>query len=272
MPGVAATAGSVLATSGLAHAEARALLANVLQVAREYLIAHPEAPVAEDEAAQFAALAGRRGRGEPMAYLLGRQEFYGRTFVVTPDVLIPRPDTETLVDAALDCLRDTHAPRVLELGTGSGCVAITLQLARRDARVTATDLSTAALAIARTNARALDAPVELREGHWFDAVATGEAFHLIVSNPPYVARSDPHLPALAHEPTLALSDGADGLRCLSAIIDGAAEHLSDAGWLALEHGYDQAATVGRMLRSAGFRSIAVYRDAGGHERVTRARR
>lgn len=265
------TASDLLTSSGLPHAEARALLAHVLQVAREQLIAHPDTAVAADQAAQFTVLAQRRRQAEPMAYLLGAQEFYGRQFAVTPDVLIPRPDTETLVDVALECLRGRHAPRVLELGTGCGCIAITLKLERPDARVTATDLSLAAVAIARANAKALGAALELRGGSWFDAVETEEIFDLIVSNPPYIAVRDPHLDALAHEPSLALTDGADGLRCLSAIVEGAPRHLTDQGWLVLEHGFDQAIPVGRMLRAAGLRGVANTRDAAGHERVTRGR-
>ncbi len=265
------TANDLLTSSGLPHAEARALLAYVLQVTREQLITHPDIAVPADQAAQFTVLVQRRRQAEPMAYLLGTQEFYGRQFAVTLDVLIPRPDTETLVDVALECLRDRHAPRVLELGTGSGCVAITLQLERPDARVTATDLSPSAVSIARANARALGATVELRAGHWFDAVETGETFDLIVSNPPYVAVHDPHMDALAHEPSLALTDGADGLRCLSAIVEGAPRYLTERGWLVLEHGFDQGTPVGRMLRAAGLRGVANTRDAAGHERVTRGR-
>lgn len=264
-------AGALLQASGLPQREARALLAHVLGVPRERLVARPDMVVPDDTANRFESLSQRRRDGVPLPYLLGEQEFYGRRFAVTPDVLIPRSDTETLVDVALRCLPRSSAPRILELGTGSGCIAITLKLERPDAAVTATDLSAAPLAIARSNAEALGAFVDLRRGHWFDAVDAVETFDLVVSNPPYVAIADPHLEALGHEPSLALSDGADGLRCLAAIIGGARSHLTPRGWLILEHGYDQAADVADLMHGADFSEIAVERDAAGHERVTRGR-
>jgi release factor glutamine methyltransferase len=228
--------------------------------------------VAAEAAAHFEGLARRRRGGEPLAYLRGEQEFYGRPFSVGPAVLIPRPDTETLVDVALGCLRDRHSPRVLELGTGSGCIGITLQLERPDTRVTATDASPEALVLAQANARTLGARIDLRLGRWFEAVGIDERFDLVVSNPPYIAAGDPHLRKLTHEPALALTDGADGLRCLTQIIRGASAHLVESGWLVLEHGYDQAAAVVGLLTAAGMRDVAVVRDAAGHERVARSRR
>lgn len=261
-----------MARSALPHAEARALLAHVLGITRERLIAHPEACVAAEAATRFEALAQRRRSGEPLAYLRGEQEFYGRRFIVSPAVLIPRPDTETLIDVALVCLRGTRQPRVLELGTGSGCIAITLKLEYPEAKITATDVSVEALAVAEANARALGAPVEFRAGRWFEAVGTPVRYDLVVSNPPYVAAGDPHLSALIYEPSTALTDGADGLRCLAEIIDPATNHLNDGGWLVLEHGYDQAAAVGNLVIEAGMRDIEAVRDAAGHTRVTRARR
>lgn len=253
------------------QSEARALLAAILRVTRERLIAFPETAVPPPALATYEALLARRLAGEPLAYLLGEKEFYGRRFAVTRDVLVPRPDTETLVEVALECLTPLTAPRVLELGTGSGCIAITLQLERPDARVVATEVSTAALAVARANARDLDARVTLLPGDWYSAIEPAEPFDLIVSNPPYVAASDPHLDALRHEPAGALTDGADGLRCLSALIAGARAHLRAEGWIALEHGYDQSSAVERLLLDAGFREVAMRRDAGGQPRVSLGR-
>jgi release factor glutamine methyltransferase len=251
--------------------EVRALLASSLRVTREYLIAFPETDVPPPALAAYEALAARRRNGEPLAYLLGEKEFYGRRFAVTPDVLVPRPDTETLVEVALECLARLTAPRVLELGTGSGCIAITLQLERPDAQLVATDVSVAALELAHANACDLDSRVTFRPGDWYAAVDLSERFDLIVSNPPYVAAADPHLDALTHEPALALTDGHDGLQCLSTLIAGARAHLRAGAWLALEHGYDQSAAVGRLLRDAGFREVSVRRDAGGQPRVSLGR-
>jgi release factor glutamine methyltransferase len=265
------TAGALLAEQVLPAPEARALLARVLRVPRERLVAHPETVVTPQAHTDYMALVARRQSGEPMAYLLGEKEFYGRSFTVTPDVLVPRPDTETLVEVALACLRERNAPRILDLGTGSGCVAITLQLERPDSAVIATDVSAAALTAARANAQSLQAGVSFLQGDWFKALATAAAFDLIVSNPPYVAAADPHLAALRHEPGLALTDGGDGLRCLSILIAGARAHLLAGGWLALEHGYDQAAAVAQRMRDAGFREVTMTRDAGGQTRVTAGR-
>jgi release factor glutamine methyltransferase len=257
-----------LAEQVLPAPEARALLAWVLRVPRERLVAHPETVVTPQAHTDYTALVARRQSGEPMAYLLGVKEFYGRSFKVTPDVLVPRPDTETLVEVALACLRERTAPRILDLGTGSGCVAITLQLERPDSAVIATDVSAAALTVARANAQSLQAGVSFLQGDWFNALAPAAAFDLIVSNPPYVAAADPHLAALRHEPGLALTDGGDGLRCLSILIAGARAHLPAGGWLVLEHGYDQAAAVAQRMRDAGFREVTMTRDAGGQTRVT----
>lgn len=262
------TVANLLRRGQLPHAEARALLAYSLRVTRERLIAFPETAVPPPALAAYEALVKRRREGEPLAYLLGEKEFYGRRFAVTRDVLVPRPDSEALVEVALECLSPMTAPRILELGTGSGCIAITLQLERPDARIVATDISAAALTVARANARYLDAGVTFRQGDWFAAVKPAEEFDLIVSNPPYVAAADPHIDALRHEPAMALTDGHDGLRFLSALIAGARAHLCASAWLALEHGYDQAPAVERLLRDAGFRDVAMRRDAGGQPRVS----
>lgn len=259
------TAGELLAASGLPAAEARALLAAASGATREALIAFPERAVAPQAAARFAALAARRRAGEPMAYLLGAQEFYGRPFRVTPSVLIPRPETELLVELALDALRAVERPRVLELGTGSGCIAITLALERPDARVAAADRSVEALAVARDNARRLAARVEFVASDWYAAI--GGAFDAIVANPPYVAAGDPHLADLRFEPTHALTDRGDGLGCLRTIVAGAAAHLAPGGWLLVEHGYDQGAAVRALFERAGFSAVRTVRDTAGHERA-----
>lgn len=259
------TVGALLAASQLPAREARALLAHALGVRREWLIAHPEAEVSEPQRAAFAALAARRARGEPLAYLLGAQEFYGREFAVSPAVLIPRPETELLVDAALDALRGVVAPRVLDLGTGSGCIAITLALERADAAVTAVDRSPAALAVARANAARLGARVTLVESDWYANVQG--RFDAIVANPPYVAAGDPHLPALRDEPRHALTDQADGLSYLRAIAAGAPAHLQPGAPLLVEHGYDQGAAVRALFEGAGFGAVRTLRDAAGLERV-----
>lgn len=260
------TVRALLAASGLPLPEARALLARCLDVPREHLVAHPEAAVAAAPAGAFAQAAQRRAAGEPLAYLLGEKEFYGRPFAVTPDVLVPRPETELLVDLALERMHALLRPRVLDLGTGSGCIAVTLALERPDAQVTATDVSAAAIAVARRNAARLGAAVEFRFGDWYGAVAVDARFDLIVANPPYVAPGDPHLDALRHEPLGALTDGRDGLACLEAIVAGARAHLAPAGWLLVEHGFDQSAAVRALLRTAGLVSQS-RSDAAGHPRV-----
>lgn len=257
----------LLRSSNLPLPEARALLAMQLGVTREHLIAHPDHPVPLEHALAFRTLARRRLDGEPLAYLLGVQEFYGRSFRVSRDVLVPRPDTETLIDVALARLTGIESPAVLELGTGTGCIAVTLQLERPDATVFATDTSAAALAIARHNARAHDAEIELRLGDWYAAIDPTTRFDLIASNPPYIAAGDSHLLELKHEPALALTDGADGLRCLQTLIRGARQHLMPGGWLVLEHGYDQGPAVAALLQGAGFVDVSTTRDAAGHERV-----
>jgi release factor glutamine methyltransferase len=263
------TAGELLAASGLPAAEARALLARATGATRESLVAFPETVVAPEAAARVEVLAARRRAGEPMAYLLGVQEFYGRPFRVTPAVLIPRPETELLVDLALDALRPVARPRVLELGTGSGCIAITLALARPDAHIVATDASVGALAVARDNARRLGARVQFAASDWYAAIRS--EFDAIVANPPYVAAGDPHLADLRFEPAHALTDRGDGLGCLRAIVAGAPAQLARGGWLLVEHGYDQAAAVRTLFKHAGFADIRSIRDLAAIERVCAGR-
>jgi release factor glutamine methyltransferase len=259
----------LLAGSGLPRREARALLAHVLGIRRERLIAHPQTPVARNEAQRFADYATRRRAGEPLAYLLGSCEFYGRSFTVTPSVLVPRPETELLIDLALEELADRRAPRILDLGTGSGCIAITLALERPDASIEAVDACGDALAVASRNAHALGARVQFRPSDWFSAV-TGR-FDLIVANPPYIAAGDPHLVSLTHEPLRALTDHSDGLDCLRLIIGAAADYLAPGASVMLEHGHDQAAAVRALCEAAGLVEISTVGDAAGIGRVCRAR-
>ncbi|MGE5337623.1 MAG: peptide chain release factor N(5)-glutamine methyltransferase [Gemmatimonadota bacterium] len=263
------TVAELLATANLPTREARSLLAFVLGARREWLIAHPDAAVDETRHARFAALIERRLRGEPVAYLLGAQEFYGRDFRVNPAVLIPRPETELLVDTVLAAIRAVDAPRVLDLGTGSGCVAITLALERPDAVVTGTDRSAGALAVARDNAKRLGARVAFVESDWYARIEG--RFDAIVANPPYIASGDPHLPALRDEPLHALTDHTDGLAHLRAIVAGASPHLRPGGVLMVEHGYDQGAAVRALFDAAGFQSIETRRDAAGLDRICSGR-
>ena len=256
-----------------ARLDARVLAAHVLGVDTAWLIAHDTDPLTDTHVAAFESLLFRRLDGVPIAYLVGTREFYGRPFRVTPDVLIPRPDTELLVERALACIPSDQAVDVLDLGTGSGCIAITLALERPLTRVTAVDRSTAALAIARRNADILNARIEFLTSDWFAALA-GRRFDLIVSNPPYVAAADPHL---AHgdvrfEPLTALAAGHDGLDDLRHLIRAACDHLKPGGALLLEHGYDQADAVVELLRQHGLEQTCTLRDLGGLNRVSGGRR
>jgi release factor glutamine methyltransferase len=259
------TVAELLAGAGLPRAEARLLLAAALGVPVESLIARPAQAVRAAQAARFAFLARRRAHGEPVAYLLGEKEFYGRRFVVSPAVLVPRPETELLVEAALRRLGGRREPRVLDLGTGSGCIAVTLALECPSAVVVAVDRSADALAVARSNALRHGAAVELLLGDWYEEV--GGRFDLVVANPPYVAAADPHLRALRHEPRHALAAGPDGLDDLRVIIAGAPGHLNPGGWLAVEHGHDQGAGVRDLFTRAGLTAVETHRDLAGIERV-----
>lgn len=257
-----------------ARIEARVLLAHALKVDHAWLIAHDRDTPTPAQQHAIAALIERRAGGEPVAYILGEREFYGRTFKVTPDVLIPRPDTELLVEAALQRMPENMPCRVLDLGTGSGTIAISLALHRPLADVIALDISPDALAVAQQNARRLGAGnVHFEIGDWY-AAKSGKAsvknFDIIVSNPPYIEAADPHLKAgdLRHEPIQALAAGDDGLRDLRAIIAGAPAHLVETGWLLLEHGYDQADAVIALLRERGFAQTETRRDLAGQNRVS----
>ena len=308
--------------SGLPRAEARRLLASLSHQPLTWFMAHGDDPANPNTATRFQTLAERRRAGEPLAYLLGQQEFYGRPFTVSPAVLIPRADTETLVETALEQLlllrqqrhavdapgaedpalvsppaqthtcreqssanaqallsktssRPAHPPlSLLELGTGSGIIAITLALQAPDTDVHAVERSPEALAVAQQNAKALGADrIHWHAGSWWQALACPRRFDLIVSNPPYIAANDHHLQQgdLRFEPPQALAAGPDGLDDLRIIIGGAPAHLNPGGWLLLEHGYDQEAPVQALLRDAGFADVFTRRDLAGQPRVSGGR-
>ncbi len=252
-----------------ARLEARVLAAWAWEVAPAWLIAHATDTPDAAARAGFEAVLARRLAGEPVAYLTGRREFYGRAFAVGPAVLIPRPETERLVELALERLPPGEAVSVLDLGTGSGCIAITLALERPQARVTAVDRSSAALAIARRNADILNATVEFLDSDWFAALG-GRRFDVIVANPPYVASDDPHLHQgdLRFEPASALAAGADGLADLRTLAAAAPAHLMPGGTLLLEHGWDQAEAVRALLHATGFANAATWQDLAGQPRIS----
>lgn len=250
--------------------DACVLLCHVVKCDAPYLIAHADALLGADRKRVFDALIVRRVAGEPVAYITGQREFFSLEFKVTRATLIPRPETELLVQLALEDIQPDQPCRVLDLGTGSGCVAISIARHRPLARVMATDVSPDALALARENARALDVHnVEFAAGEWFGAVGD-RRFDLIVSNPPYVADGDPHL---AHgdvrfEPRAALVAGADGLDAIRVIVAHGASHLAPGGRLIFEHGFDQAASCRELLQAAGFGPISSWKDLAGNERVS----
>ena len=254
-----------------ARLETRILAAAALAVDPVWLIAHDTDLLDEDRRSTLDTWFARRLAGEPVAYILGQREFYGRPFRVGPATLIPRPETEHLVEAAL--ARLPADGRVLDIGTGSGCIAITVKLERPDARVTAVDLSPDALAVARDNAKHLDAAIEWLESDLFTALGDRQ-FDLIVSNPPYVPEGDPHLAAgdVRHEPRSALTSGADGLDAIRAIARQAPAYLANGGWLLLEHGYDQGEAVPALLRAAGYDEVFLARDLAGQARISGGRK
>ncbi len=262
------------ATLGLDRLDAQLLLLRVLgheDAGRAWVLAHDHDTVAAADWARFLAACERRATGEPLAYLVGRKEFFGLDLRVDARVLVPRPDTETLVAWALDALAGRQAPAVLDLGTGSGAIALAIQHARPDARVDAVDASEGALAVARDNAARLGLAVQCFGGDWLDAPGLRARYDLIVSNPPYIRDGDPHLAALTHEPLSALAAGPDGMADLRAIVRQAPDRLAPGGWLLLEHGYDQAAAVRALLADAGFATIGSRRDLAGIERCSGGR-
>jgi len=252
---------------GLNRIDAELLLLQVLgrPHARAWLRAHDDHPLTEAQQQAFDALCRRRLDGEPVAYLVGEKEFFGLPLSVDARVLVPRPDTETLVDWAL-ALFDGRPIHALDLGTGSGAIALALKHARPAWRVQAVDASDAALAVARHNAQQLGLTVEFHAGHWLQGLES--QFDLIVSNPPYIAEGDAHLPALRHEPHRALVAGQDGLDDLRQIIGQAPARLARGGWLLLEHGHDQAPAVARLLHAAGFSQVQSRADLAGIARCT----
>lgn len=251
--------------------EARLLLLHVLGIGHAELAAHPERAVGEADAARFTELAARRAAGEPIAYLVGRCEFYGRMFGVTPDVLIPRPETELLVDIAIEKFGG-RACRVLDLGTGSGCLAVSIAKELPQAQLTAVDASSAALAVAQENAARQGVALRFLQSDWYGGLSD-EYFDLIVANPPYIAEADTHLAQgdLRFEPRGALASGPSGLDALRIIVLQAPPHLAAGGWLYVEHGYDQAPAVEALLKQAGLVDIEHRADLAGILRVAGAR-
>ena len=252
-----------------ARLEARVLASHAWHVAAAWLISHDTDSVSADHAAEFNALLSRRIEGVPVAYLVGLREFYGRPFEVSSDVLIPRPDTELLVERALAALPADQPVEILDLGTGSGCIAVTLALECPRAHVTAVDRSAAALVVAQRNAERLSARVELLESNWFSALGD-RRFDLIVSNPPYIASQDPHLSRgdVRFEPLSALASGPDGLDDLRHVIHAARDHIKPAATLLLEHGYDQSEAVLALLRTGGIPHAQSWADLSGTLRVS----
>lgn len=265
------TIGALQVQSLLDPLDNRVLLCHALGLSRVSLITQSERELDAEQAARFAALVQRRLAGEPIAYIVGQREFFGLPFEVNGAVLIPRPDTELLVELALDRLPPQG--RLLDMGTGSGAIAVALAHTRRDAAVTALDVSPEALAVARRNAAANNAQVNFLHSDWYAALQGQPPFDIIVSNPPYIASGDRHLSEgdLRYEPTGALTDHADGLSALRIIVAGAAAHLKPQGWLLMEHGYDQAAAVRQLLTEQAYTEVQSWTDLAGIERVTGAR-
>ena len=255
---------------GVDRLDAQWLLGHHLQQSRAWLLAHDEHILLEAIAQTFLAQLAERAAGVPLAYVVGEREFCGMRLHVDPTVLIPRPETELLVEWALQVLPSAPAPTVLDLGTGSGAIALAVATRSPGAQVTATDASASALAVARDNAQRLGLAVAFAEGSWW-APLTGRRFGLILSNPPYVAENDAHLAALAHEPRSALTAGANGLDDLRVIVAGATSHLLPGAWLLLEHGHDQGPAVRALLTAAGLRDTETRNDLAGLPRCTGAR-
>jgi release factor glutamine methyltransferase len=272
LPSSVAQALAAAVALGVERLDAQLLLLHALGRVRHdraWLLAHDTDVMPEAAWAALAAQLSRRLAGEPVAYLLGEKEFHGLDLKVDARVLVPRPDTETLVEWALECLDRVEghaAPRVLDLGTGSGAIALALQNARRDAHVDAVDASADALAVAQANALRLTLPVRFAQADWLDGAGSG--YTVIASNPPYIAAGDPHLPALRHEPVSALVAGADGLDDIRRIVKTAPAHLAEGGWLLLEHGHDQAAAVRQLLAERGFAEVQSRDDLAGIPRCS----
>jgi release factor glutamine methyltransferase len=261
------TIAEALRASGIDAREARLLLASVTGFSEASVVAFPERDLPGDVQTRFTDFVSRRKAGEPVAYILGRKEFYGLELAVNPAVLIPRPETELLVDLALG----KNFSTVADLGTGSGAIALALKRQRPAARVVAVEASAAALAVAQRNAAKHGLEIDFRHGRWFEPLA-GERFDLIVSNPPYVAAGDPHLEALRHEPPGALVAGVDGLDAIREIARGAPAHLPPGGWLLIEHGMGQDSAVRALLVAAGLEDTQSWPDLAGIPRVSGGKR
>ena len=263
-----------LSALSLPRNEARLLLAHVLHRDHAWLVTHDDYKFTVGELEQINALIARRVAGEPIAYLRGEREFYGRTFRCSPAALIPRPETELLVERALLRTPADAALRVLDIGTGTGCIAITIALERPTAMVTAIDISPDALTLARDNAQRLQAKVTFTQSNWFAALPPDAQFDVILSNPPYIVPGDAHLTQgdLRFEPAVALADAVDGLESYRQLALGAWRHLKPEGLLIVEHGYDQGESVPALLRAAGFANVKMHRDLSGHPRITEAHR
>ncbi|OYT99156.1 MAG: protein-(glutamine-N5) methyltransferase, release factor-specific [Burkholderiales bacterium PBB1] len=260
--------------AGVDRLDAQLMLAHLLRHPRGWLIAHDDVPLGAHHSSRYVQWLERRGAGEPLAYLLGQAEFCGLTLQVGPEVLIPRPETELLVEWGMQVLAGWPAPptpaRVIDLGCGSGAIALAIRHRHPTAAVTAVDTSAPALDLACRNAEALGLPITPALGNWWSAVA-GQRFHLALANPPYVAPGDPHLEALRHEPHSALVAPEQGMADLHRLIDMAPESLHPGGWLLLEHGHDQGQPVRERLRQVGFSEVETRRDLAGLERCTGGR-
>jgi release factor glutamine methyltransferase len=257
---------------GVDRVDAQMLLTDLIGRSRTWLLTHDQDRLDPDQARRWIDRLERRADGVPVAYLTGRHEFHGLDLDVTPAVLDPRPDTETLVDWALELLaQGGPAPQVLDLGTGSGAIALALRCrGPAAAEVTAVDVSAEALVVARRNGQRLGLAVRWLLGSWFEPVRQvgADRFELIISNPPYIAEGDPHLPALRHEPRLALTSGTDGLDAIRHLVGQAPDHLRSGGWLLFEHGFDQGPAVAALLQARGFTRITHRHDLAGHCRCT----
>lgn len=263
---------ALLASSGLPIFEARILACHALNVPRSWLIAHADEVVSDGITPSLESLFRRRREGEPIAYLTGEREFWGMSLAVSPEVLIPRPETELAVERVLELSVGLTSPRILDLGTGSGAIAIALARERPDAKIWASDASSSALAIAKGNAMRHAVRVEFACGEWF-APLHDQYFDIIVSNPPYITDSDPHLSEgdLRYEPRAALVGGRDGLDCVRHIADAARAYLVPGGWLVLEHGYDQGEACVRLLEDLGYGGVRDNQDLAGHPRICSGR-
>ena len=267
---LAITIESLTRTSGLPPLETRMLIGQTLKVSRSWMIAHDRDPLSDEQVVQIRTLIERRLNGEPMAYIMGEREFMGLMFETSPAALIPRPETELLVETAIDYVREHPRANVLDLGTGTGVIGVSVARFCPGALVLATDKSPDALALARGNAaRHRTANVRFLESDWFEGIPQ-QAFDLIVSNPPYIARHDAHLLQgdLRFEPPMALTDYSDGLSAIRRIIAGARAYLADGGWLWIEHGWDQAEHVRYMLATVGFKGVESRNDLSGIERIS----